>query len=570
MPEGTLSSVLINEGLLSADQLDSALSGRTDAGEDIGKYLVRRGLISETDRVQCLAVQHGVKFVDISQIEIPPETARLISHSTALRYKAVPIEAKNGTLVVAMANPLDVSAVDEVALSTGLEPIPVIAVEESILEAIFRCFGAADDVSEIIGEAIKDADGDVKLAAEEDDGQADQTIAELKGVVEGAPVVRLVNALISRAIAARASDIHIEPESARVRVRLRVDGILQESMVIPKDLQSSVISRIKVMGNMDIAERRVPQDGRITLVIPPQQYDFRISTYPSLYGENVVIRVLEKSAAKISLSKLGLSSEVAEQFSRLTMAPYGMILACGPTGSGKTTSLYAALNAINSVERNILTIEDPVEYQLQGIIQANVNRKAGLTFATGLRTILRQDPDVVLVGEIRDSETAQIAVEAALTGHLVLSTIHSNDSPGALARLLDMDIEPFLVASSVIGVIAQRLVRTICAKCECPYAPGEELLLRLGLNLSREQMSLLKRGAGCEQCGKTGYRGRKGIFEILRMDDEIRTAVVARKPATEIRQLAIEKGMRTLREDAIGKALEGQTTIEEVVRVTTE
>ncbi|MCC6484875.1 MAG: type II/IV secretion system protein [Armatimonadetes bacterium] len=568
MANATFSSVIVREGLLSHDQLDSALAGRTDAGEDIGRYLVRRGLISEADRVRCLALQNNVQFVDIADRDLDPAIARLISHSVALRYKAIPIEQRAGTITVAMANPLDVAAVDEIAISTALEPIPVIAVEEDIMEAIFRCFGAADDVSDIIGEAIRDVDTDVKLT-EEDEAEADQGI-DIKELAEGAPVVRLVNALISRAISSRASDIHVEPEAGRVRVRLRVDGILHETMVIPKDLQSAVISRIKVMANMDIAERRTPQDGRLTLMAPGQQYDFRISTYPAVYGENVVIRVLEKSAARINFSKLGLLPAVEDQFSRLTLAPYGMILTCGPTGSGKTTTLYAALNSINSVERNILTIEDPVEYQLPGVIQANVNRKAGLTFSVGLRTIVRQDPDVILVGEIRDAETAEIAVEAALTGHLVLSTIHANDSTGALTRLVDMDIEPFLVASSVLGVMAQRLVRTICNKCMCPYAPGEELLSRLGLNLTREQMAVLKRGAGCEQCAGTGYRGRIGVYELLKTDDDIRTAVVARRPSADIRAIAVEKGMQTLREDALHKALEGLTTIEEVVRVTSD
>lgn len=569
MSDSSFSAVAVSMGLVEPDQLDAALSGRSDPSEDVGRYLVRKGLISEVDRVRCLAAQHGFEFADLSDREIDPQVARMVAHSTALRCKMIPIERRNGTLTVAMANPLDVSAVDEVAISTGLEPIPVISVEDDVLEAIFRCFGAAQDVSDIIGAAVQDMDADVSVA-DEDETDGQQAIQELKEIAEGAPVVRLVNAIIARAISARASDIHIEPEPSRVRVRIRVDGILQESMVIPKDLQPSIISRIKVMGNMDIAERRVPQDGRITLLVPPQEYDFRISTYPAIHGENIVIRVLEKSAARITYSKLGLTSDVEEHFERMTLAPYGMILACGPTGSGKTTTLYAVLNTLNSVERNILTIEDPVEYQVPGIIQANVNRKAGLSFAVGLRTIVRQDPDVILVGEIRDGETAQIAVEAALTGHLVLSTIHSNDAAGAMARLLEMEIEPFLVASSVIGVVAQRLMRTICPKCACPYAPGEEMLSRLGLNLTRDQMAQLRRGSGCEQCEKTGYRGRIGVFEVLKTDDDIRTAVVARQSAAEIRSIAVKKGMRTLRAAAVEKALEGVTTVEEVVRVTSE
>jgi type II secretory ATPase GspE/PulE/Tfp pilus assembly ATPase PilB-like protein len=353
-------------------------------------------------------------------------------------------------------------------------------------------------------------------------------------------------------------------------VRLRVDGILHEVMNVPKDLQSPVISRIKVMAGMDVAERRAPQDGRITLVARPQEYDFRISTYPAVHGENVVVRVLEKSAAQITLDKLGLQPDVADDFARMTNAPYGMILACGPTGAGKTTSLYAVLNTINSPERHIITIEDPVEYQLAGVVQANVNRKAGLTFATGLRTMVRQDPDVILVGEIRDSETAEIAVEAALTGHLVLSTLHANDSSGAAARLIDMGVEPFLVASSVVGLLSQRLVRTICTRCATPFVVNDELLAQLKLETSAAELSGAMKGAGCEQCGRTGYKGRVGIYELLRMDDDIRSAIIARSSAAAIRQIAMKKGMRTLREDALEKVKAGVTTIEEVMRVTTE
>jgi type IV pilus assembly protein PilB len=349
-----------------------------------------------------------------------------------------------------------------------------------------------------------------------------------------------------------------------------VDGILHEVMNVPKDLQQPVISRIKVMGGMDVAERRAPQDGRITLIARPQEYDFRISTYPAVHGENVVIRVLEKSSAQITLDKLGMQHDVAELFTSMVYSPYGMILTCGPTGAGKTTSLYAALNMINTVERNILTIEDPVEYQLVGVIQANVNRKAGLTFATGLRTMVRQDPDVILVGEIRDSETAAIAVEAALTGHLVLSTLHANDAAGAAARLIDMQVEPFLVASSIIGLLSQRLLRTVCSRCAAPFVSSRALLKQLNLPLSEEDLSGAMKGSGCEQCGRTGYKGRTGIYELLKMDDDIRAAIIARSSAAAIRLIAIEKGMRTLREDAISKFKAGLTTIEEVIRVTTE
>ena len=567
--DATLTSVFLEEGVITRHELDSALAMRNDVSEDIGEFLVRLAMISERDRVRCVGVQHGIHFVELSGNSPDPSIAKLIPHAMALRYKAVPVEKSLDMLKVAMVNPLDVQAIDDIARATGLEPFPLIAVENEILEAIFNCFGAAGDISDIIVEAIKDADAEVKIREEEPE-ETESNVADLKDITGGAPVVRLVNAMIARAIAERASDIHIEPEAGRVRVRLRVDGILHEIMTVPKDLQSPVISRIKVMGGMDVAERRAPQDGRITLIARPQEYDFRISTYPAIHGENVVIRVLEKSAAQITLDKLGIQPDVAEDLTRMVYSPYGMILTCGPTGAGKTTTLYAALNMINTVERNILTIEDPVEYQLAGVVQANVNRKAGLTFATGLRTIVRQDPDVILVGEIRDSETAEVAVEAALTGHLVLSTLHANDSAGAAARLIDMQVEPFLVASSIVGLLSQRLVRTVCPRCASPFVINQELLSQLKLNIKASDLDGAMKGAGCEQCGRTGYKGRAGIYELLRMDDDIRAAIVSRSSAATIRHIAMSKGMRTLREDAVDKVRAGVTTIEEVMRVTTE
>ncbi len=567
--DATLTSVFLEEGILTASELDDALALRTDVGEDIGAFLVRKGMITERDRVRCVGVRHGIPFAELSGVEFDHDTARLIPHALALRHKAIPIGRSGDLLKVAMANPLDVQAIDEIARETDLEPLPMIALEEEILEAIFNCFGAAGDISDIIVEAIKDADAEVKIREDEPE-EAEANVADLKDLAGGAPVVRLVNALIARAIAERASDIHIEPEAGRVRVRLRVDGILHEVMSVPKDLQAPVISRIKVMGGMDVAERRTPQDGRITLIARPQEYDFRISTYPAIHGENIVVRVLEKSAAKVTLDRLGLQPEVAESFAQMTGSPYGMILTCGPTGAGKTTSLYAALNMINTVERNIVTIEDPVEYQLAGVIQGNVNRKAGLTFASGLRTIVRQDPDVILVGEIRDSETAEVAVEAALTGHLVLSTLHANDSSSAAARLIDMNVEPFLVASSIIGVLSQRLVRTVCPRCASPFIPEEHILQKISLNITAADLEGSVKGAGCEQCGRTGYKGRTGIYELLKMNDDVRSAIISRSSAATIRQIAVEQGMCTLREDAVKKVRDGLTTLEEVIRVTTE
>jgi type IV pilus assembly protein PilB len=565
--ERPITDILVEDGLLSREQLSEILGARTDTTEPIGDLLVRLGRITEKDRIRCLGKQRGVAFVDLAKIEIDPEIARLIPHSMALRLRSVPVSRDGSALALAMTNPLDIAAIDEVHLTTGLEIEPLIATEDDIKEAILRSYGAGEDMSEIIGEAIKGVEpGEIRVAEEESTSEAEYSLNELKEMVEGAPVVKLVNAIISKAIAARASDIHIEPEPRRVRVRYRVDGMMSEAMSIPKDLQHSVASRIKVMGNMDIAERRAPQDGRITLVTQTGHYDFRISTYPSIHGENLVIRILDKSAANIGIPNLGMKPEVLERFEQLIRRPHGMILAAGPTGSGKTTTLYAALHELNSAERNIITIEDPVEYQLPGVVQGNVNPKAGVTFASGLRTIVRQDPDVVLVGEIRDRETAEIATEAALTGHLVLSTLHTNDAAGAVSRLTDMGIEPFLIASSLIGVSAQRLVRVICPKCSVPYSPPEKMLSLLGLD--PDMKIEYKIGNGCEYCNRTGYRGRKGVFELLAVSPEVQALILARASSGEIREEARAAGMQTLRENAVEKIKAGLTTPEEVLRVT--
>lgn len=567
--EANIISVITELGILTEKQINDALATRTDLHENIGRFLTRTGVISEREHARCIGVQHGIQFIDLAKTQIDPKIARLITREIALRYKAIPIGNSLNAIKIAMANPLDVHAVDNIGRIINAELMVMIATEEDILATITRCLTADEDVGDIIGKAINDSDTDSRAR----DGEPEERISsiiDLNDVIDDAPVVRLVNAMITRAISERASDIHIEPQPAKVRVRIRVDGILQEIMTVPNDLKATVVSRVKVMAGMDVAEKRAPQDGRATLIVTPNEYDLRISTYPSVHGENVVIRVLEKSASEISLDRLGLQSDTASDFSRMVQMPYGLILACGPTGSGKTTSLYAALNTINTVERNIISIEDPVEYQLTGAVQGNVNRKAGLTFAKGLRTIVRQDPDVIFVGEIRDSETAEISVEAALTGHLVMSTLHASDAAGAITRLLDMQMEPFLVASSAIGFLAQRLLRKVCQRCAVPLEIGDDLLSELKLPVKSEDLRHAVKGCGCEFCRHTGYQGRTGIYELLRVDDEIRSAIISRRSTAEIRQMALAKGMRSLREDAILKLKNGQTTIEEVIRATTE
>ncbi|HPP76547.1 MAG TPA: GspE/PulE family protein, partial [Armatimonadota bacterium] len=384
---------------------------------------------------------------------------------------------------------------------------------------------------------------------------------------EEAPVIRLANLIISRAVQDGASDIHIEPGRDAVRVRFRVDGILHEALAVPKKIQASLISRVKIMAEMDIAEKRAPQDGRIGAVIDGRQFDFRVSTLPSVYGEKIVLRVLDKSSISIGLNKLGLLPETMERFESLIVRTYGIILVTGPTGSGKSTTLYSVLSKLNSGEKNILTIEDPVEYELAGITQVQINSRAGLTFAAGLRTMLRQDPNIVMVGEIRDAETAIIATEAALTGHLVLSTLHTNDAPGAITRLIDMGIEPFLISSGVIGVLAQRLVRCICTKCKEQYKPPLDAVKRLGIPLDEGSSVTFYRGKGCDYCKGTGYKGRIGIYELMIMNDKIRDLVLTRASSHTIREAAIQTGMKTLKEDAMEKILLGTTSREESLRV---
>jgi type IV pilus assembly protein PilB len=546
----SIGEIFVEEGYVTREELLAILGKREDTLEPLGDLLVRLGKISEKQKLKCVGLQMGVPFVDLARIEIEPTASRIIPHAAAVRLLSIPIERTEVAASVAMVNPLDLSAIDELSALTGLEIDPLLATDEDVRDAIFRCFGAYDDLGELVGEAVRGVDSEgLRLAS-----------------VEGAPVVKLANALMMRAIQMRASDIHIEPHQRKVRVRFRIDGLLQEVMVVPKDLQHPLISRIKIIASLDIAERRIPQDGRCTLVTGQGQFDFRVSTFPSVFGENVVIRILDKSSATMELTKLGISEDMMSRLQARLVEPQGLIIVNGPTGSGKTTTLYASLHYINKIFRNIITIEDPVEYQLDGIVQGNVNVRAGVTFATGLRSILRQDPDVILIGEIRDGETASIAVESALTGHLVLSSLHANDSAGAITRLVDMGIEPFLLSSSLTCSVAQRLVRTICPKCQEVYSPAPEALEMLGLPPDHPY----RKGKGCDNCAKTGYRGRLGVYEILEVNSEIRRMIVAGRHSDEIRHAAEDAGMMSLRHDARAKVLAGFTTVEEVLRVTSD
>jgi type IV pilus assembly protein PilB len=565
-----IGEIFIKAGLITRDQLNQALEKQKllKRQESVGDVLVSMGLITERDRVRCLGEQWGVPFVDLTEVEVESCVLKLIPQNAARKLKVLPVIRKNGRLTVAMRNPLDIFAIDEVRMMSGLEIEPAIAPEEDIINAIGRVYQADVNVSDQVTSVIAEFDSkDIDFAGSNGDDEEDISIEHLRELSEEAPVIKLANLIISRGISDGASDIHIEPGKESVRVRLRVDGILHEIMTVPKKVQASLTSRFKIMAEMDIATKRSPQDGRIGAVIDGRQYDFRVSTLPSVFGEKIVLRILDKSSISIGLHKLGLLPETLEKFENLISRTYGIILVTGPTGSGKSTTLYSVLSKLNSGEKNILTIEDPVEYEVAGLTQVQINVKAGLTFAAGLRTMLRQDPDIAMVGEIRDAETATIATEAALTGHLVLSTLHTNDAPGALTRLVDMGIEPFLIASSVIGVVAQRLVRVICPKCKAQYQPPRDAVARLGIELDTDTPVTFYRGNGCDHCRGNGYKGRLGVYEMMMMNDRVRDLVLQKSSSHLIREAAIESGMKTLKDDAIAKILLGLTTLEECLRV---
>ncbi len=557
-------------GLITRDQLNQALEKQKllKRQEALGDVLVSMGFISEKDRIRGLGEQWGVPFVDVPELEIDPAAIKLVTESVARKLKILPVARRNGKLTLAMKNPLDIFAIDEVRLMTGTDVEPCIASEEDIITAIARLYRAQINVSEQVDSVIKEFDtGDIDFGPSSDDDDEDISIEQLRELSEEAPVIKLANLIISRGISDGGSDIHIEPAKDFVRVRLRVDGILNEIMRVPKKVQASLISRFKIMAEMDIATKRSPQDGRIGAVIDGRQFDFRVSTLPSVFGEKIVLRILDKGSVSVGLHKLGMLPETMEKFEGLISRTYGIILVTGPTGSGKSTTLYSVLSKLNSGEKNILTIEDPVEYELEGLTQVQINNRAGLTFPAGLRTMLRQDPDIAMVGEIRDAETAIIATEAALTGHLVLSTLHTNDAPGAMTRLVEMGIEPFLIASSVIGVLAQRLVRVICPKCKEQYTPPRDAVRRLGIELESDAKVTFYRGRGCDLCRGSGYKGRLGVYELMVVNDQLRDLVLQKCSSHVLREAAIDSGMKTLKDDAVAKILLGQTTLEECLRV---
>jgi type IV pilus assembly protein PilB len=555
--EEVLIDLLLKKGVVTQAQVDRAMEEMRRTGLGLEKALERLGFITENDLVNIHAESMGVVYVNLEDYLIDPEVAKLISEDIARKHKVIPLFKIGDTLTVAMVNPKDIIAIDEIRMRSRVGLIePVLSTEKQIAKVIEEVYGVVGSVEDI----MKTIDAGRIPAGATEEVEAKVLARE----AEQAPVVKLVNMMITQAVKDKASDIHIEPEEDKVRVRYRIDGILREESVLPKHLQSVIASRVKILSRMDIAETRRPQDGRMQLRMENRKLDLRVSSFPTIHGENIVMRILDSSSMLIGIRELGLGEREYGEFDRLIRHPYGIILVTGPTGSGKTTTLYAAISTINSMELNIITVEDPVEYEIPLVRQTQVNTKAGITFATGLRAILRQDPDIVMVGEIRDRETAEIAVQASLTGHLVFSTLHTNDAPSSLLRLIDMNVEPFLISTSVIGVLAQRLVRVICGECKEPYLPEKELLRELGI----KGEATFYRGKGCKACKSTGYSGRIGIFELMPMSETIKKLITARPTANEIRAKAQEDGVRSLREDGLEKAARGITTIEEVLRVT--
>jgi type IV pilus assembly protein PilB len=548
-----LGQILIEQGLITPDQLDQALEEHRKTPKSLGRVLIDLGLIKEADLVRALAEQVGLEFVDLADYHIDPSSTMLLPDALARRYRAIPIGERDGKLLVAMSDPANVYALDDIRTITNRDVQPVVATAADVEQAIAKFAGM---------------DGQVEALASQASEQLETDDEHLETALEEAPIVKLVQAIMTQAVGDRASDVHIEPTEHDVRVRFRVDGVLHDVMHSPKNIQGGLLSRLKVMADLNIAEKRVPQDGRISMRVGGRQLDLRVATLPTVYGEKIVIRVLDKTQALMKLEDLGFSDDAYKRYSASFTKPYGAILVTGPTGSGKSTTMYATLNILNQEDRNIITVEDPVEYRLNGVNQMQVNPKAGLTFASALRSILRADPDIVLIGEIRDKETATIAIEAALTGHLVLSSLHTNDAASAISRLVEMEVETFLVASAIDCVVAQRLFRVLCERCKEAYKPEQTELLEAGYpEWLIPEIGELYHPIGCSACSNTGYRGRAGLYEVMPVSEEIERLTVDRSSADELRRVAVQQGMMTLRDDGLEKARMGLTSIGEIARV---
>jgi len=563
-----LGDLLVKEKIITPEQLEQANKVQKEQSCRLGSALVKLGFLTDEDVTNFLSRQYGVPAINLSYFEIDPAVVKLIPFETAKRYQILPLSRVGASLTIAMVDPTNVFAMDDIKFMTGFNIEPVVASESSIQSGIEKAYGTTqgDDLETVMQSMTDDADVEVQ-AEEEQIG-----LADLEKAADEAPVVKLVNLVLTDAVKRGASDIHIEPYEKEFRVRFRIDGVLQAIMSPPVKLKDAITSRLKIMAKLDISEKRLPQDGRIMLKMQlggrKKQLDFRVSTLPTLWGEKIVLRLLDKENLRLDMTKLGFEAESLVKFEKAILKPYGMVLVTGPTGSGKTNTLYSAISRLNQPDTNIMTAEDPVEFQLGGVNQVQMKEQIGLNFAAALRSFLRQDPNIILVGEIRDFETAEIAIKAALTGHLVLSTLHTNGAPETITRLMNMGIEPFLVATSVHMIVAQRLIRRICKDCSEPFEVPVQTLIDEGYSPEEAKTVKAHKGKGCGTCNNTGYKGRAGLYEVMEVDDEIRELVLVGASAVELKKKAIERGMITLRRSGLIKVAAGMTTLEEVARET--
>jgi type IV pilus assembly protein PilB len=566
-----LGEILIKESLITSEQLQKALEHQKQHGGKLGSSLMKMGFITDDQITGVLSRQYGVPSINLKYYEVDQAVIKLIPQDTAVRYQIVPLSRVGSTLTIAMTDPTNVFAMDDIKFMTGFNVEPVVASESAIADAIAKFYGEVQS-DEALNQVMKDLTNtetsDLELASEQEEMDA----ATLERAAEEAPIIKLVNLILTDAVKRGASDIHVEPYENDLRVRFRIDGMLQSVMTPPLKLKDAMSSRIKIMAKLDISEKRLPQDGRIMIKYKQdgkkKELDFRVSTVPTLFGEKIVMRLLDKENLRLDMTKLGFEPESLAKFHRQILKPYGMVLVTGPTGSGKTNTLYSSVSTLNTVDTNIMTAEDPVEFQLQGVNQVQMKEQIGLNFAAALRAFLRQDPNIILVGEIRDFETAEIAVKAALTGHLVLSTLHTNDAPSTISRLMNMGIEPFLVATSVNLICAQRLVRRICSKCKEELEVPQQALIDAGFTPDEAKTTKIYHGKGCSACGKGGYKGRAGLYEVMEITDELRELILVGASSLELKKKAMELGMLTLRRSGLTKVAAGVTTIEEVLRET--
>jgi len=567
-----LGELLLREKVISAEQLKAALGFQKKNDLPLGTAVVQLGYLKEDEIARNLSRQLGYPYIDLDQFEVYPEVMKLIPAEVARKYLVMPIHRIRNFLTVSMADPTDLEIMEDIRFRTGLNVQPVIATETSIINAINKYYGSSDSIR------VKEIVEDIELADDErinivDEDQDNLDLTDDKLQAEEAPIIRLVNQTLIDAVRRGASDVHFEPFETSFRIRFRIDGDLYEIVNLPLKYRAPVISRVKILSNMDIAEKRLPQDGRIKMRVKVEngkrkEVDMRVSSLPTIWGEKIVSRILDKEMLKVDLTQLGFEEEPLSVFTEAIHRPWGIVLVTGPTGSGKTNTLYSAISTINSIDMNIMTAEDPVEYNIQGINQVQIKGEIGLTFASALRSFLRQDPDVMLVGEMRDFETVDIAIKAALTGHLVFSTVHTNDAPSTVMRLVNMNVEPFLIADSVVLIVAQRLVRKLCKRCAEPHELPDSALLEMGFRKDELKGLKVLKPKGCDACNRTGYKGRTAIYEVMKIDDDIREAILKKAQSREIKRMAIEKGMMTLRQAGLAKIKNGITSVEEVLRET--